>query len=173
MAEPYVGEIIIFGGTYAPRGWAFCDGRLLSISEYDVLFAIIGTTYGGDGQNTFALPDLRGRVPIGAGQGPGLSNQVIGERAGVESVALTTSQMPIHNHTLLATTVPATSESPNNAIFAQSSDVIYTTDQTIGPSVANGSIGTSNGGNIPVDIMNPYLAVNYIISLYGVFPSRN
>ncbi|PPD42616.1 MAG: phage tail protein [Methylobacter sp.] len=173
MAEPYVGEIIIFGGTYAPRGWAFCDGQLLSISEYDVLFAIIGTTYGGDGQNTFALPDLRGRIPIGTGQGPGLSNQVIGERAGVESVTLTTNQMPIHNHALLATTTPATSESPNNALFAQSSDAIYTADQTIGPSVANGSIGTSTGGNIPVDIMNPYLAVNYIISLYGVFPSRN
>src|SRR5947199_8822963 len=120
MAQPYVGEIRMFGGNFAPAGWMFCDGALLPISENEILFTLIGTTYGGDGQETFGLPDLQGRAPMHAGQGPGITqNYQLGEMAGVESVTLTTQQIPIHNHSLLASTDFGQSPQPDGAFFAQ------------------------------------------------------
>src|SRR5258705_2529417 len=116
MGEPFVGEIRIFAGSFAPAGWAFCNGALIPISENETLFNLIGTTYGGDGESTFALPDLQGRIPIHQGQGPGFSNYLIGERAGVEEVTLTTQQIPLDNHSLLASTAAATSSRPSGNI---------------------------------------------------------
>src|SRR5688572_168900 len=131
MSDPYIGEIRMFGGTFAPAGWAFCNGALMPISENDALFTLIGTTYGGDGQETFGIPDLQGRVPIHAGQGPGISqNYQIGENGGVESVTLTTQQMPIHSHPIVATTNTAAVNNPQNNIYARSSGDVYTSTLT-------------------------------------------
>ena len=169
MSQPYVGEIRLFGGNFAPRDWAFCDGRLLPISENDVLFQLIGTTYGGDGQTTFALPDLRGRVPIHWGQGPTLTNRVIGETGGVESVTLTQQQIPVHTHGVPVSSTVAGSRSAVGGIpAALPSDVAYAP----GTPDEDRAWTTPAGGSQPHENLQPYLAVNYIISLFGVFPSQ-
>jgi microcystin-dependent protein len=173
MGEPYVGEIRMFGGNFAPQGWAFCNGALLPISENDVLFNLIGTTYGGDGQATFALPDLQGRVPVHAGQGPGISqNYQLGEKAGGESVTLTAQQIPVHTHAFMATTAAASSNDPGGQVIAQSGQrAVYTQDSTntnLAPSAVS-----SIGGSQPHDNMAPYLCISFIISLFGVFPSQS
>ena len=170
MSTPYVGEIRLFAGNFAPVGWMFCQGQILAISENDVLFTLIGTTYGGDGQQTFALPDLRGRVPVHQGQGPGLSPRVIGERAGSETVTLLASQLPNHTHALHASTASATGTTPGGAMLAATSAASY------GPgpgavAMAPGGVSSAGGGQ-PHDNMAPTLVVNYIISLFGVFPSQ-
>ncbi|MBX0291853.1 tail fiber protein [Hymenobacter sp. HSC-4F20] len=172
-SQPYVGEIAIFAGSFAPDGWAFCHGQALPISENDVLFQLIGTTYGGDGEFTFNLPDLRGRVPLHFGTSPvtGTTYQ-IGEQAGVESVSLATHQIPVHTHTLAASTAPGTSASPIGSTLADSGSgsaqyTQSTTSLVTQPSQTLASVG----GSRPHDNMQPYLAVNYIISLFGVFPS--
>jgi microcystin-dependent protein len=169
MAQPYVGEIRMFGGNFAPAGWMFCAGQLLPISENETLFNLIGTTYGGDGQQTFALPDLRGRVPIHQGQGSGLSNYTLAQTGGVESVTLTTNQIPIHAHTLMASNTGG-SDNPNNSFWANS-----TTGKpyTAAPPVVQMNAATiaATGGNQPHDNMIPFLCVSYIISLFGIFPS--
>jgi microcystin-dependent protein len=170
MGQPYVGEIRLFGGSFAPAGWATCDGQLLAISENDVLFNLIGTTYGGDGQSTFALPNLHGRVPIHMGTGSSGTTYTIGERAGTSTVTLTSPQMPLHNHAMVSTTNIATLQSPSGAVLAQSTLAqMYLGDVTDVTLAAN-SIGPT-GGSQPHDNMQPYLAITYIISLFGIYPS--
>lgn len=171
MAQPYVGEIRIFAGNFAPAGWMFCEGQLLPISENETLFNLIGTTYGGDGQSTFALPDLRGRIPLHQGQGPGISqNYVLAEAAGVEEVTLTTQQIPIHNHAFLASTSAAASTDPTNQVIAQTSQIhIFTQDVTNRQMNVNALAQV--GGNQPHTNFQPYLCLDFIISLFGIFPS--
>jgi microcystin-dependent protein len=173
MGQPFIGEIRIFAGNFAPAGWMFCDGQLLPISENDSLFNLIGTTYGGDGQSTFALPDLRGRLPSHVGSRGGTTYQ-LGERAGVETVTLTVQQIPGHPHPLLATKSTATDTAPTGRVFAASTGATvspYGTDQPLTP-LSPQAIG-STGGSQPHDNLQPYLCVNFIISLFGVFPAQN
>jgi microcystin-dependent protein len=166
MAQPYVGEIRMFAGNFAPAGWMFCEGQLLPISEYETLFNLIGTTYGGDGQSTFALPDLRGRVPLHFGNGFTLA-----ETGGVETVTLTVSQIPAHSHAFLGTSSPATATGPNGNVLAESS--LLTMFQSGAPTIAMAAGTTSSiGGNQPHDNFQPYLCVDFIISLFGIFPSQ-
>ncbi|MGQ2980998.1 MAG: phage tail protein [Polaromonas sp.] len=166
MSNPYVGEIRLFAGNYAPLGWQFCNGQLLSIADYDVLFTLIGTTYGGDGQQTFAVPDLRGRVPMHQGQG-----YTLGQMGGTETVTLLSAQLPAHTHTLRASTLAATGSTPGSAMLAATSIASYDTGAATTPMAASG-VGVS-GGSQPHDNMAPTLAVNYIISLFGIFPPQN
>lgn len=174
MSQPYVGEIRMFGGNFAPVGWEFCNGQLLSISENEVLFQLIGTTYGGDGESTFALPDLRGRAPIHMGQGAGLTSKILAETGGVESVTLTTPQIPAHTHTVgaLARCGSGSSASPAGRFWAKD-----TTEKLYGPpgtpvQMAAGAAKVGfGGGSQPHENMQPYCAVSFIISLFGVFPS--
>jgi microcystin-dependent protein len=171
MSQPFVGEIRMFGGNFAPAGWAFCDGALIAISENDTLFNLIGTTYGGDGQSTFALPDLRGRLPIHMGSGAGLTTRVIGEMGGVESVTLTTQQIPIHTHAPLADSNSGNQTSPQNGIWATASASRYSSSA---PNLAmNNTLVGSAGGSQPHDNRMPYLTISFIISLFGVFPTQN
>jgi len=175
MSQPYIGEIRMFGFGRTPNGWQACDGSLLAISQYDALFALIGTTYGGDGQVTFAVPDLRGRLPIHQGQGPGLSNYVIGQKAGTETVTLTTQQMPAHTHGLVATTALATSLTPGPTFLpaAVSGDSFYVSDVTTATAVPMSAQSTSlSGGNQPHENCMPTLTVQYCIAVFGIFPSQ-
>ncbi|MDQ3914908.1 MAG: tail fiber protein [Actinomycetota bacterium] len=170
MAQPYVGEIRMFGGNFAPAGWAFCDGQLLPISENETLFQLIGTTYGGDGQSTFALPDLQGRIPIHQGQGSGLSNHTIGEKAGVDSVTLTIQQMPVHNHALLASLNVGGASNPGNQMLAAGTNVQFFRAIAPNANMAANIVGPA-GGSQPHENVMPYLCVNFILSLFGIFPS--
>ncbi len=169
MATPYISEIRIFTGNFAPRGWAICDGSALSQADYQVLFAIIGTTYGGDA-TTFNLPDLRGRVPVHAGQGPGLSTYNLGDTAGVENVVLTEAQLPVHSHDLQAKSGTATSSSPvGHFLAAPNAGAAYkNAPQTV--SMAPVAISAPPVSNAHSNI-GPYLAINFIIALIGVYPS--
>jgi len=166
MAQPYVGEIRMFAGNFAPAGWMFCEGQLLPISEYETLFNLIGTTYGGDGQSTFALPDLRGRVPIHFGNGFTLA-----ETGGVETITLTVSQIPAHSHALLASSSPGTSNTPVSNLTAESPS-INTYIQDVTNSNMSPSAVSSVGGSQPHNNFQPYLCVDFIISLFGIFPSQ-
>jgi microcystin-dependent protein len=170
MAQPYVGEIRIFAGNFAPAGWMFCDGQLLPISENETLFQLIGTTYGGDGESTFALPNLQSRIPIHMGKGPDGTTYQLAEAAGVEEVTLTTQQMPIHNHAFLASKGPGNVNGPAGNVTGESAAVkIYFADV---PSVAmNAAAVGPAGGSQPHTNFQPYLCVNFIISLFGIFPS--
>ena len=173
MAQPYVGEVRMFAGNFAPAGWMFCNGAVLPISGSEVLFQLIGTTYGGDGFQTFALPNLQSRVPVHQGTGPGLSPMTIGETGGTETVTLTTQQIPIHTHAMNATGT-AQQASPQNAIMAtvgstQAGANAYGVSPVTTPLV-NSSIGPA-GGSQPHENMQPTLFVSYIISLFGIFPS--
>jgi microcystin-dependent protein len=170
MGQPYVGEIRMFGGNFAPQGWAFCNGQLLAISENEVLFNLIGTTYGGDGQSTFQLPDLRGRVPINQGQSPGTSNYTIGQSGGAESVTLTLQQIPAHTHVPACRAGGSDSPNPANAVWGATDAAQYAAASTLNTFMNAGTIGAA-GGNQPHDNMLPVLAVNFIISLFGIFPS--
>lgn len=168
MAQPYVGEIRMFAGNFAPAGWMFCEGQLLPISEYETLFNLIGTTYGGDGQSTFALPDLRGRVPLHFGNGFTLA-----ETGGVETVTLTVSQIPAHSHPLLISTIAATTSDPTGNVLASAplaTTLPYGTDAPLS-TLAPNTVG-STGGSQPHDNFQPYLCVDFIISLFGIFPSQ-
>ncbi|KAA0256356.1 phage tail protein [Acidobacteria bacterium ACD] len=170
MSSPYIGEIRLFAGNFAPLGWAFCDGSLIPISENDALFNLIGTTYGGDGQQTFALPDLRGRAPVHQGTGPGLGTYVIGQSGGVENVTLTQNQMPVHSHAQLATEISAQNPQPEGGIPAQSTTVQpYLTDA--GQVALSPNAVSPAGGSQPHGNMQPFLCVSFIISLFGIFPS--
>ncbi|CAN5846978.1 tail fiber protein [soil metagenome] len=171
MSDSFIGEIKMFGGNFAILGYAFCDGQLMSIAENDALFSLIGTTYGGDGQTTFGLPDLRGRLPIHQGSGPGLSPRTMGEKSGTESVTLITNQMPAHNHTVVVDSANGGLTNPQNNIVAGSTATPY--DNTaVTNQMGNQSIGLM-GGSQPHDNMMPYQCVTFIISLYGIYPSRN
>lgn len=171
MSQPYVGEIRMFGGNFAPNGWHFCDGTLLPIDQYETLFNLIGTTYGGDGQATFGLPDLRGRIALHQGAGPGIThNYVIGEVAGVESVTLTTNTIPIHNHPWMASTAAASNPSPNSNVLAASATISPFVLDVAGPQLVSSTVQFV-GGSQPHDNMMPFLCVNFILSLFGVYPS--
>jgi microcystin-dependent protein len=166
MAQPYVGEIRMFGGNFAPAGWMFCEGQLLPISENETLFNLIGTTYGGDGQSTFGLPDLRGRLPIHQGSGFTLA-----ETGGAETVTLSVNQMPAHGHALLASVNIATQPSPAGNLLAQSTLAQMYIQDVADTALAANSIGPA-GGNQPHNNFQPYLCVSFIISLFGIFPSQ-
>lgn len=173
--DPFIGEVILFGGNFAPRGWALCDGQLLPISQYSALFSILGTTYGGDGRTTFALPDLRGRSAIHQGNGPGLSDYRLGQKGGVEEVTLTTGQMPAHKHTAsIEATAPiprgGASSTPVGSYMAEGG--VYATSKNT--TMAADAIAVGNtGSSFPHENRQPYLVLNYIIALQGVFPSRS
>lgn len=160
----------MFAGNFAPAGWMFCDGSLLAISQNDVLFALIGTTYGGDGQSTFALPDLRGRVPLHMGQGAGLSANVLGQNGGVETVTLNTSQMPAHNHLAIASSAAGVSTSPTGNVWAAAAD-FSPYNSSSNTAMNAGALGQA-GGSQPHDNMLPFVGINFIISLFGIFPSQ-
>lgn len=164
MAQPYVGEIRMFAGNFPPNGWLFCDGQLLAISEYDTLFNLIGTTYGGDGQSTFALPNMMSRIPIHQGNG-----FVLAETGGVEEVTLTVNQIPLHSHALLGSADPASSRSPAGQVLGRTSAEAYASEFAAQP-LSPQAVGSA-GGSQPHTNLQPYLCVNYIISLYGIFPS--
>jgi microcystin-dependent protein len=165
MAQPYVGEIRMFAGNFAPAGWMFCEGQLVPISEYETLFQLIGTTYGGDGQTTFALPDLRGRIPIHMGNG-----FVLAQTDGVEQVTLTQNQIPSHSHPLLASTSAATLASPSNNLLAEAVSLSPYIQDTANSSMNQAAVSSVGSGQ-PHDNFQPYLCVDFIISLYGIFPS--
>ncbi|MBI5915906.1 MAG: phage tail protein [Bacteroidetes bacterium] len=171
--DAYLGEIRLFAGNYAPVGWQLCNGQLLSISQNTALFSILGTTYGGNGTTTFALPDLRGRVPVHTGTGPGLSTYELGETGGKEYVTLLASQMSPAAPQLLATNQMADTDDPTNAVLAMPDNgtMIY---KSLGSPNTNMSLSAirSNGGGQPIEILQPYLGVNYIICTEGIWPSR-
>lgn len=171
--EPFIGQIMGFGGNFAPRGWAFCDGQLLPISSNSALFSILGTIYGGDGRTTFALPDLRGRVAIQHGNGPGLQNYPQGSKGGAETHTLTVAEIPSHNHTMNAEGIAANSNNARNNLLALAQQPIFAQpDPQQEFTMANESIGNTGGGNA-FNIRDPYLAISWIIALQGTFPSRS
>lgn len=198
MSEPYIGQVCMFAGNFAPRGWMFCQGQLLAISSNTALFSILGTTYGGNGQTTFALPDLRGRFPTSPGTGPGLSTINPGQMGGIESETLTIAQMPMHNHTAAVTPSGASSIQVAGT-GSSASPTPSTTNNVLGASVAGGPPSAAiwsdalndpvtlanpinvsaavtvglNGGSQPVPVRNPYLGINFIIAVEGIFPPRN
>lgn len=165
MAQPYVGEIRMFAGNFAPAGWMFCEGQLLPISENETLFQLIGTTYGGDGESTFALPDLRGRVPIHQGNG-----FILAETGGVEEITLTVNQIPVHSHPLLASTGAAGDSNPAGKVPGQSASIDMYIEDVTGTNLAANAI-TAAGGSQPHTNFQPYLCIDFIISLFGIFPS--
>lgn len=180
--EPFIGQITMFGGTFAPRGWAFCEGQLMAISSNTALFSLLGTTYGGDGRTTFALPDLRGRCAVGMGNGPGLTSRRQGEKMGEESVTLNQTQIPAHSHQLNGNNAAANTSDPSGATLANENVVVergsaaipvngYSNAAANVPMSAS-SVGNS-GGNQSHNNMQPSLAMNYIIALQGLYPSRS
>lgn len=171
MADPYIGEIRLFAGNFAPVGWAPCDGRTLPISEYEALFTLIGTTYGGDGMQNFALPDLRGRVALSVGQGPGLSNYTLGAKGGVEEVTLNTSQYPAHTHHLRASTETAAEEGPAGNMLGAGAGGFKMYDEQA-PTVAlnQGVIAPNPAGGLPHENRQPFVCITYIIALVGLYP---
>lgn len=176
MSTPYLGEIRMFGFGRTPNDWQACDGSLLPISQYDALFSLLGTTYGGDGQNTFAVPDLRGRLPIHQGQGSGLSNYVIGQMAGTETVTVLPGQMPAHTHTLVVTSAGGTAVTPANSLVpsAVSGETLYASDTTGATVLAMSDQSTTlAGGSQPHENCMPTLTVQYCISTNGIFPSQS
>jgi microcystin-dependent protein len=174
MAQPYVGEIRMFAGNFQPSGWMFCAGQLLPISEYETLFNLIGTTYGGDGQSTFALPNLQSRVPVHNGTLAGGSSYTLAETGGVESVTLTTNQMPVHTHAVLGSLDNGSQSSPTNGVPATTvvgaNTLPYGSDAPVSP--LDGSSVSPAGGSQPHENLQPYGCLNYIISLFGIFPSQ-
>jgi microcystin-dependent protein len=181
FVDPYLATVTIFGGNFAPRGWMFCQGQLLAIAQYDALFALIGTTYGGDGQTTFGLPDLRSRRAIHQGQGAGLPTFTLGEMSGTENVTLLSINLPPHNHaTPVITGTPKGSSdttgtsTPNNTVVPAAGQTLYSPNEGLASGPFSGiGVTTVAGGNQPIAIIGPYLAMNYIIAVEGIFPSRN
>jgi microcystin-dependent protein len=191
MSTPFLGMIIIVPYNFAPKGWAFCDGQLIAITQNTALFSLLGTTYGGNGQTTFALPDLRGRVPIHVGQGPGLSPFLLGQTGGIESVTLTTNQMPIHTHAITLGTLaaaanvktgPGNAQSPVGNVLAGEAAGVTATYGSAAPdalmragavSLTGTPTAANAGGGQPFDNHQPYLTFSFVIALQGIFPSRN
>jgi len=169
MSEPFLGQIQPFPYNFAPRGWAFCSGQILPIAQNTALFSLLGTTYGGNGQTTFALPDLRGRVPLHFGQGPGLSPYDLGQVSGTETVTLLSTQMPAHNHTMNASTGEAADTIATGQVLASSAIYAPGSPNTV---MSAQSVGQA-GGNQPHPNLQPYLVLNWCIALEGIFPSRN
>lgn len=172
MSEPFVGEIRMFAGNFAPRGWAFCDGQLLAVSQNDALFSLLGTIYGGDGRTTFGLPDCRGRIPIHAGHGPGLSERRLGAKGGAEKVTLTVNQLPSHGHPMQASSEAATTANPQGEVLAETlTDRVYRPDSA-DTNMASSSVTNTGGSRSHTNEM-PYLCVHFIIALVGIYPSRH
>jgi microcystin-dependent protein len=174
--EPFLGEIRMFAGNFAPRGWALCDGQILPISQYDALFSLLGTMYGGDGRTSFGLPDLRGRAPIHAGSGPGLTPRPVGQKGGAETVTLTVNQLPAHSHQaqIKADSTVATSDNPQKALLARNAGSTPQYGITPNTALSDSAVTiTSAGGGQSHPNMQPFLTVNYIIALQGIYPSRN
>jgi len=174
MSEPFVGEIKMFAGNFAPRGFAYCDGQLLAVSQNDALFSLLGTIYGGDGRTTFGLPDLRGRVPIHQGTGPGLSPRQLGAKGGTESETLTVSQLPSHTHALSASSGPASSREPEGNVPASSTGVsLYGNAGGAPQQLSSQSLGSAAGGSQSHTNVMPFQCIHYIIALVGIYPSRS
>ena len=172
MSEQFIGEIRMFGFNFAPQGWALCDGQLLPISQNTALFSLLGTTYGGDGRTTFALPDMRSRVPVHQGQGAGLSSYAEGQAGGAETVTLAAAQMPGHTHSVKASSSAAASDQPQGRVLARSRNDIYTAEPDA-TTVMNAKMLGDAGGSEPHANIQPYLAVNFCIALAGIFPARS
>jgi microcystin-dependent protein len=173
MADPFVAEIRIFPFNFAPKGWAFCDGQLLPLSQNTALFSLLGTTYGGDGKSTFALPDMQGNVPMHPGQGPGLSLHDLGEMGGSETVTLLESEIPAHTHSMMASTQDGGDSHPQNNLLAQGIGIAQYTDANTGPFVnLNPNALPPAGSSFPHNNMQPYLTLSFCIALQGVFPPR-
>jgi len=171
-SEPFIAQITMFGGNFAPRGWAYCDGQLLPINQYQALFSLLGTTYGGDGRTTFALPDLRGRVAIHPGRGPGLTVRTLGQKGGAETHTLTAAQMPAHTHGLQASDTRGNSSDPTNHVNAVKSRTNIYSDAAPNVSMSTQAVANTGGGQAHNN-MQPFLGINHIIALQGIFPSRN
>lgn len=176
MSQPFIAEIKMFAGNFAPRNYAFCSGQLIAIAQNTALFSLVGTTYGGNGQTTFALPNLQGRVPMHPGNGPGLSPRTLGEQGGTETVTLLTTQIPAHNHPATvvsnASSGPATDTVPNGNFLAEGNNYSSSSNAQMNANAVQVNVGI-NGGSQPHQNMQPYLCVNFIIALFGIFPSRN
>ncbi len=173
MSEPFVGEIRMFAGNFAPRGWAFCDGQLLAVSQNDALFSLLGTIYGGDGRTTFGLPDMRGRIPIHAGSGPGLSQRRLGAKSGAEKVTLTVNQLPSHQHNVSASASGASSGDPSGKVSASTAPTnIYSNALATAQNMSGAAISTVGGSRSHTNLM-PFLCVHFIIALFGIYPSRH
>jgi len=172
MSEPFIGEIRIFGLNFEPRGWAACDGRLLPISQYTALFSILGTTYGGDGRTVFALPNLKGRIPLGAGTGPGLTPRDLGASAGTEAVTLSPNQLPLHNHAAKCNSGNGNQYGPANHYWAQDAGGAKEYGGGSAGQMSAGAIAPAGGGQ-PHNNLQPYAVVNYCIALTGIFPPRS
>ena len=176
MSEPFVAEIRIFAGNFAPRGWAFCDGQLLPISQNTALFSLIGTTYGGDGRTTTALPNLKGRLPMHPGRGPGLTSRRLGQRGGVEMVTLSEAQMPNHNHSMMGDNAPASTNAAaadgTSSLARSAGGFAYQSDSNSLVSLNDGALANT-GGSQAHNNMQPYLVLNFIIALVGLYPSRS
>lgn len=175
MSEPFVGEIRMFAGNFAPRGWAYCEGQLLAVSQNDALFSLLGTIYGGDGRTTFGLPEMRGRIPLHQGTGPGLSERRLGSKAGNENVTLTVNQLASHSHDFNATTQDADSQEPAGRVLAESPTNLRYLKKDPTTSInkeLNSASLSSTGGSAPHTNMQPTLCLHYIIALFGIYPSR-
>ncbi|WP_306050765.1 phage tail protein [Oceaniradius stylonematis] len=173
MSEPFVGEIRMFAGNFAPRGWAFCDGQLLAVSQNDALFSLLGTIYGGDGRTTFGLPDMRGRLPIHAGHGPGLSERRLGAKGGTEKVTLTVNQLPSHTHPEQGTTSNANLPDPSGNRLGTSTVLEpFSATEALDVNMAATAVSRTGGSQSHTNLM-PYLCVHFIIALFGIYPSRH
>jgi microcystin-dependent protein len=172
MSEPFVGEIRMFAGNFAPQGWAFCDGQLLAVSQNDALFSLFGTIYGGDGRTTFGLPDMRGRIPIHAGSGPGLTPRKLGQKAGSENVTLTVNQLPSHTHQLRVSNDFGDTPNPQAATLRRTMGDVYrgALDE---PTIMNTGAISSIGGSRSHTNLMPYLCIHFIVALVGIYPSRH
>jgi microcystin-dependent protein len=173
MADPFVAEIRMFGGNFAPKGWATCDGQLLPISQNTALFSLVGTLYGGDGRSTFALPNLGGRAPMHAGSGPGLTNRSVGDTGGSETVTLSATALPAHAHALRAANAASDSSQPGGRVLAAAAGDAFLAAGTKTPTPMHGLTLSPTGGNAPHNNMQPYLTLNFIIALQGIFPPRS
>lgn len=172
MSEPFVGEIRMFAGNFAPRGWAFCDGQLLAVSQNDALFSLLGTIYGGDGRTTYGLPELRGRIPIHAGSGPGLSPRRLGAKSGAENETITTDQLPSHSHTWQGTSSDAQDRVPTGNALAKTGPDIYR-ESLATVAKMNPAMVQNTGGSRSHSNLMPFLCVHFIIALFGIYPSRH
>ena len=172
MSEPFVGEVRMFAGNFAPRGWAFCDGQLLAVSQNDALFSLLGTIYGGDGRTTFGLPDLRGRIPIHPGSGPGLSPRRLGAKGGAENVTLTVNQLPSHTHTLQVTEELAQQASPEGHAPARNLTFDGFRQAALSENMNTAAV-TNVGGSRSHTNLQPFLCIHFIIALFGIYPSRH
>ncbi len=175
MSEPFVGQIKMFAGNFAPQGYAYCDGQLLAISQNDALFSLLGTIYGGDGRTTFGLPDLRGRIPVhsGGGSGPGLTHRNLGAKSGAENVTVTSPQLPTHSHTFQASTATGNESNPSGACLASSANTRLYRDVGTSANLAPETAITKVGGSGAHANLAPFQCVNFIIALFGIYPSRN